>query len=522
MQIESKAQGQLHQSATCPHVPKRLICRTKSGVGYDAASNAWAFRDQVTKVYLNFEYLESAAPMLLQTAKQVASWYLQNYSPKHAMNMMNRLRHLIEAVGDPSMTEIDGAHLVSYSAIPETQKKGYLSAISGLLKKWNALGYTGVTDDAVRFLDSVRKKGNDKGVAVRTMDPFAGPLTSMETEALLDALAKSFGDKKISVQEYLGAWLTIALGMRPIQYAALKVGDLIVNTSNGGEKTYLLSIPRAKQQGVDGARSFFKKRAIIPAIGRLLELHVQDVKQLLASQFDEPDQAPLFVRPKESKLQDTSGYELHFSGLEFGVAVRKVLATLGVRSERTGEKLNMMPIRFRRTVGTRAAEEGHGILVIAELLDHTDTQNAGVYVEATPAIMERIDKAVAMKLAPLAQAFKGKLIRSEAEATRSTDPSSRIVDLRIDQSGAPMGSCGTHSFCGFGAPIACYRCECFEPWLDGPHEAVLGYLIEKRESLGSMADKRIAQNNDLTILAVAEVVRMCEEENSKKRVVKNG
>jgi hypothetical protein len=35
--------------------------------------------------------------------------------------------------------------------------------------------------------------------------------------------------------------------------------------------------------------------------------------------------------------------------------------------------------------------EGHGELIIAELLDHSDTQNVGVYVQATPEIVESVE-----------------------------------------------------------------------------------------------------------------------------------
>jgi hypothetical protein len=148
-------------------------------------------------------------------------------------------------------------------------------------------------------------------------------------------------------------------------------------------------------------------------------------------------------------------------------------------------------------------------LVIAELLDHSDTQHVGVYVGSVPEIAERIDRAVAMTLAPLAQAFSGVLIADESEATRAGDSTSRIVDYRTDQS-KPIGSCGQHSFCDFNAPIACYTCANFEPWIDGPHEALLARLISERDRLASTTDKRIAAINDRTILAVAQVIQLCE------------
>ena len=152
--------------------------------------------------------------------------------------------------------------------------------------------------------------------------------------------------------------------------------------------------------------------------------------------------------------------------------------------------------------------------MIAELLDHTDTQNVEVYVAAVPEIAARIDRAIAMQMAPLAQAFKGILIKNESEAIRGNDLTSRIVDPRIDLGMRPMGSCGQYSFCSFNAPIACYTCQHFQPWLDGPHEEMLNHLLKKREQLLQTTDQRMAAVNDATILAVARVIQLCRDAKS--------
>ncbi|MCV4600508.1 recombinase, partial [Escherichia coli] len=81
-----------------------------------------------------------------------------------------------------------------------------------------------------------------------------------------------------------------------------------------------------------------------------------------------------------------------------------------IRSERTGELLHINARRFRYTTGTRAAREGFGELVIAELLDHADTQNAGVYIKNIPEHVKKLDEAVGFQLAPYAQAFVGALV----------------------------------------------------------------------------------------------------------------
>jgi hypothetical protein len=192
------------------------------------------------------------------------------------------------------------------------------------------------------------------------------------------------------------------------------------------------------------------------------------------------------------------------------------LTRLKVYSERTGERLHITPIRFRRTFATRAAAAGWSPLVIAEALGHCDTNNVVVYVEATPDIAARIDRALATEMAPLAQAFAGTLITDESEAIRGCDPASRIFDARIDRSGKPLGSCGQFSFCGFNAPLACYTCQHFQPWLDAPHEAVRDYLLDRRAQLLGTVTEQISQINDRCILAVEQVIQLCAQAKTQR------
>lgn len=491
--------------------------RTRGGFVFDPREDLWRLQDGVKNASFTFNEFGVKDSELKNGLKKALMWQIRNMSLSHAVNMHERVKHFFRFVLEHYSVlpeEISEAHLISYAANPIFTKKGYLSSMSGFLKKWHHQGYPGVSKGAVDYLKSVRLQGNEKGLAVRTMDPVSGPLTVMETEALLDALSDGFRDCKISIEDYLLAWLVIAIGMRPIQYAALKVCDLHFLQTKGGDETFMISFPRAKQQGVADIRSVKKNRAILPEVGRLMLLHIQEVKLRLSGHFTDLNEVPLF--PSCRAQRTARGYEFHNNSTSLANRVKSILESLRVRSHRTGDLINITATRFRRTIGTRAAEEGHGALVIAEILDHSDTQNVGVYTAATPAIIERIDRAMAVQMAPLAQAFAGKLIKGEAKATRRSDPSSRIIDLRIDRSGQAMGSCGQYSHCGFSAPIACYRCSCFEPWLDGPHEAVLAYLLERREKLLTSTDKRMASVNDLAILAVAEVVRLCNEKKISK------
>ena len=195
-----------------------------------------------------------------------------------------------------------------------------------------------------------------------------------------------------------------------------------------GRVAYTLKVPRVKQRNAH-PRAEFKARPLVSQVGGPLLDYARRVRQRFEGRIDDANEAPMF--PAKVAVEGAPGYAWHQTSKALSSGLNWSLSKLAVRSERTGGTLHITPVRFRRTFGTRAAQEGHGELVIAELLDHTDTQNVGVYVAAVPEIAARIDRAVAMALAPLAQAFKGVLITNEREATRGSDPSSRIVDLRI-------------------------------------------------------------------------------------------
>lgn len=491
--------------------------RTLSGAVFDPRAKRWSFHDGLQPISLNFELLsECATEALIEAAKYPLVWYAENAEGKSVVSIFSHLKHMFKLMAEAQnlpVSVIDEPLLANFRAslTPDTEFK--LGALSAFLKKWNSLGVPGVTDDAARFLKSIRLKGNRKGVDVLTMNPITGPLTSVERSAIQAALNDAFSAGKVSLDDYLLAWLSLLLGQRNIQFALLKICDVIEIGKSDGSVEYVLRVPRVKQESSEMRRDQFKERLITPSIGIMLVAYANIVKKRFEGKGDydnDPSQAPLFPQRAKTK-SDRPNFHHHTTPEEIGNRVKSVFRALQVYSERTGEPIKVTSKRLRHTVGTFAAREGHGELIIAELLDHSDTQNVGIYVKATPEIVERIDRAITLRMAPLAHAFAGNIIRDESEAVRGDDPTSRIVDPRFDEKLRPMGNCGRNGACGFMAPIACYTCKSFQAWVEGPHEGVLSYLITERERLMKETDARIATINDRTILAVAEVVRQVRE-----------
>lgn len=497
--------------------------KTNSGVVFSPRLSRWAYREEGSSVSLDFGALAGVTPSLVIGLKITLLWYAQNRSANHLMSLFDRARHFFKALEElrnASLTEIASEHLINYRSLLTPGTRWYLGTLAGLLKKWHGLGHLGVTDDAVAFLKQVRIKGNAKGVAVLTFDAKTGPFTDIELEAIQSAFNSAFAQGDVSLGDYMLGWMFMLLGQRPVQYALLKVCDITSGRAKDGSETYVVKMPRVKQQEA-GHRNSFKERLLTPQIGALLVKYAKAVEAQFSGVLQDPTQAPLFPQLNE-RSPHPEGFEFHRTAAALGRSLVGMFHCLNVVSERTGQPMHIAPTRFRRTIGTRAATEGHGELIIAELLDHNDTQNVGVYVQATPGILTRIDQAIALQMAPLAQAFAGVYISDEKHAIRGTDPSSRIVAPQATKSFTPVGNCGKYGFCGFMAPIACYTCPNFQAWLDGPHEALLVHLVAEQARLLTNTDARIASVNNRTILAVAQVVIDCRAAKVKATETANG
>jgi integrase len=487
-----------------PPLPE--VAYTQEGMAFAPAEMVWNLTDGSVKISLDFRKIP-ATELMKQSLKTVLVWYVENYSLSYVNNLYFHISSLVLflAVSQGLVSEVNATDILNFKAHIGFMREWYVGTVSGLLKKWHGFGLPGVAADVPFLLNQLTLKGNEKGTATATMDPIRGPFTTVEIEGLQLALNNDYRAKQIGRAEYVLSWLFIAFGQRPKQYAALKVCDVKRERLKNGSFQYVICIPRAKQRG-SGVRGELKERILSAELGKLTYDYAQIVLKKFAKKLENPEQAPLFPALTDHGVL---GLEFHQLAKELTQSLVDSLGRLAVVSERTGEPLHVNPRRFRQTIGTRAAEEGHGALIIAELLDHSDTQNVQVYIGSTTAMSERIDRAMAMHLGPLAQAFAGKLIDDGSQASRVFDPLNVIRAPEITSSFEAISSCGKNGFCGFAKPISCYTCNSFEPWLDGPHEEVLAYLLKERERLIA-ADTRIAQINDRTIFAVAEVIQLCE------------
>ena len=412
---------------------------------------------------------------------------------------------------DGDLNILDERDFLSAKVKAGREREYELSTIRGFLKFWHRSGLYGVSDEFIEAVYKLTFKGNDKGSAVRSHDPLKGPYTQLEMEALNDGLTNAFMENRVSLEEWVLFKLYFERGLRRAQLAQLAFQDF---TKEAG--ACFIDQPRSKQRGESFRESFSRypiSEDLFAAVQLLKAQRVQEINNLGSADIAKSlSLVPLFPRHEVLILCAKRGDPVEvqcFQVREYlNGLLQRVESAINAFSERTGERIILASKRFRLTLGTDLNREGAGVGVIAAALDHEDHQNAGVYVESTGDNATRLNHKVGRLLAPLAQAFAGLVVRDEGDATRGNDPTSRIRTIDGDEN---IGSCGSHAFCSSSAPVACYTCVKFQPWLDAPHEDVLVRLYEERErTLRATGDETIARILDRTILAVEDVIQRCE------------
>lgn len=489
------------------------LVKTRDGIEFNPYEDGWIFIDCSKEHRIDFSIIERYATReIARISKFVLIEYIRKSSVPHVQNIYARFcAFLNHTFVGKQIDLICTQDILAYKSTLNRRREWYLLLLRSFFNTWVGLGFPLVESSLVEILNKMRIKGNIQGEAVRTADPDRGPLSDFEFEGISCEANDRFASGEIDFEQYLLVWLFLATGVRSVQLALLKFGDFrgIIREANGRD-VYRLEIPRAKQSG-KSPRSEFKSYEIIAEVGRIIENYKwkqERVAKLL--NIDINDLA--FFSDENSRIM-VPGLQYHKTGQQLASQLKEVLDKFHIVNLKSGKKTRIASYRFRYTVGTRCARETGSEYVVADTLDHSTIGTALTYVKAVPDIIERIDKAMAIHLAPLAQAFVGTLIQSEEEALRAGDPNSKINSPQFSNS--TLGNCGSYGVCHAVAPIACYTCRNFQPWIDGPHDLILDSLLSDRQRvLDNTGDHLIAAINDRLILACAEVVRLCS--NAKK------
>jgi len=488
-----------------------------NGHEFDIYSATWKLnKNKELEVSFIYEFDSS----IQEDIRATLVYFAEHRSAYHAFNVCLAIKNYYDKTGKRN---IDETGLLKYNSIYSKKSEEYrIGVLRVFLKQLYFLDFEAVSEQVFELLNSWRLSGNDKGIAVLSLDPEEGPYSDTEFEAIKCGLDNKYAESVINEEEYSLAQLFAATGRRPIQIASLKIGDLSIDSDTLEITVFMLAIPKAKVRG-RGFRAGFTDFALIESIGQVLSVHIENIKNKAENVIgrelnkEESDLLPMFPdnlsqlkKLSRNDMKDILSMDVtHRKTSAITLQLKNVIAKLQITSERTKLLLKTTGYRFRYTLGTRAAREGAGTLTIATLLDHSDTQNTKVYVANIPEHAATISEIMNNSLMHYASAFKGEVVESEDDVLTATPNAPRI---RTNDNNDSIGSCGTNAMCHDYAPIACYTCPKFKAWRDAPHYVVLTHLLaERKRIVDETDDLQIAAINDRAIYAVTQVIKQCSE-----------
>jgi hypothetical protein len=335
------------------------------------------------------------------------------------------------------------------------------------------------------FLDilrSITAVGNAKGHSVRFRDALRGPFTSDELLLIGRAVREDLGTSR----DRAVVMLHLELGHNPDASVRLRNSDLIHYETSSAVR-WQLDVPRVKKRI---PRCETKRRPISDALGSLLE----------TLQKGGPED-PLLHWLQGSQPEGT-----------INVAMRRFAESADLISPRTQQRLRMNARRFRFSIATHMAEEGASLFHIAEVLDHSDTQNVKVYVETASSIADPLARATDGALMPLVRRFQGRIV----DFVDASDLSHQKIPAVAPHLGIPHLDVGGIGYCGRDAareglcqllpPLSCYLCPSFAALQTGPHRQMLESIDEFLQIHAPHSDRRILLQLDQVRTAIRQVI----------------
>jgi integrase len=382
--------------------------------------------------------------------------------------------------------------------INSTARRGGIFTALRSFYTWGAFQkeFSGFDEDIASSISQIRAPGNEKGKAVRTLDPQRGPLDDTEMKLISDALNNEDG----TLRQRIIVRLLLELGLRPLTFSIIRGKHLLthdVPVAEEGEtdtKTlYQLEVPKLKDR--EAKIATWHTRPLSADLGRDLVKVRRSKDELLLHWLAD------HMRPQQ-KISDI---------------LKDWVRQTNIISPRTGQPLNLFSRRFRRTLATDMAVQGASRAQIAQALGHSDLQNVEVYLDASAAILDRMKEEGAFDFQDeVVDLFMGEVGHPDDE-----DVSEQRVPAAAPQVGGlkettgNIGACQKSSPCSLTPPLSCYTCQKFVAFDDAPHADIKDELENWIRNSPDGVDRRIPQQHVTTIKAIRQLLKQLQDEREK-------
>ena len=483
---------------------------TSEGQTVDTSGNIWELpvrAESASTLKLNLaSALQSGAEQFTRRSRKLVRLYLtkrlRTVKANTVQSDLYAFRRFMKWWGEnksrtlkwDEVSESDWRAFLDY-CVKSTARKGDIFTILRSFYSWGAFQkeLPGFDRDIASSISLIRAPGNERGEAVRALDPHRGPLDDDEIKLIHDALDKKAG----TVEERVVVRLFLELGIRPLAVTLIRGKHLLRHDVPVAEKgkedrktMYQLEVPKLKSREAEITKWY--TRPLSNELGEALERVSQSDEELLLGWLAE------YQSPEKM----------------IGVYLNDWVAEVGLISPRTGELLNLFPRRFRRTLATDMAVQGASKVQIAQALGHKDLQNVDVYLDASAVILDRMEEDDAFDFQDeVVDLFMGKVGAPDDE-----DVSEQRIPGAAPQVGGlkgttgNIGACQKSSPCSLTPPLSCYTCSKFVAFEDAPHDDIKDELETWIKSSPEGVDRRIPQQHVTTLKAIRQLLQQLGDE----------
>jgi len=241
-----------------PDKKKQNQSFASDGTPFDSRSDIWKFRTLSGAVTLDFGLLEeNATSTFVLDAKAAMKVLVETrnlLSVRAAYLQFRKLIVVAHQRQDMLIAHIDPEDVASWCA---SGNAAYIGQLRPVFEIWKTLQLKGIEQETFEFIDKIRTLTSGDKEGVRTWNPDTGAYRPAEDAALKTALDAGFNDGSISLYDYALARTFRGFGLRPVQLASMKIGDI----RRSGERVEV-RIPLAKRRGMSERGGFLPWKPI--------------------------------------------------------------------------------------------------------------------------------------------------------------------------------------------------------------------------------------------------------------------
>jgi len=485
--------------------------KAKCGGYFIPSENLW--RPDPTCLATNIGSTKEAVQEPVKPWLTVALAY---YATIKSIRTLNVLAGILRRCAIAKINILDERYVISISRLISRRE---FSTLRVFINEWreNFLLPISPCEKLVKALYEISIKNNDRMCPVESMNPITGPFTVFEMQCIFNWSNDAFSHGRLSFEKFIYIRLLIVTGARKRQLQQLIFEDI---TDDNG--LLLLRLPKAKVKGYE-YRNSFQTFKLPPDFYEVIKSYRQYTFECLKQEYPDVDWkialpfVPLFrVKGKGVKnctiinspdlnlLEQGPQEKFHKTdGSMSALFMRLENDETFPVSERTGQKIHLSAHRFRYTLGTDMSRMGYGSHAIASALTHKNINCVGRYIKISPEMGKRIDEKIKKELTTVLNVFQGKIVKNRSAAINGDNANK---DIR-SQTGI-IASCGSSSGCHLDAPIACYTCSKFQPWIEANHEEVLERLKFRQQRAINIGGEHSIEaiSFEKPILAVVQVI----------------